>query len=131
MKKSLPEAGELPSDGDDSDSVPDGLDGGSEVDEDEAAPEEGMDDDHGSHFDDMLEDEDDLIGLDELGQSDSDDDEEASSGWGGVSGRKRKQSKDEEGDKKKKKRKKMGSLPTFASYADYAKLIDEAPEEDL
>ncbi|KAJ7771586.1 CBF/Mak21 family-domain-containing protein [Mycena metata] len=49
--------------------------------------------------------------------------------WGGIS---------QGGDKKRKRedssnqrRKKLRSLPTFASYEDYAKMIDDAPEDDI
>ncbi|KAJ7090360.1 CBF/Mak21 family-domain-containing protein [Mycena belliarum] len=49
--------------------------------------------------------------------------------WGGIS---------EGGDKKRKRedtsnqrRKKLRSLPTFASYEDYAKLIENGPEDDI
>ncbi|KAF8152290.1 CBF/Mak21 family-domain-containing protein [Crassisporium funariophilum] len=49
--------------------------------------------------------------------------------WGGISGA---------NDKKRKRdetaggrRKKLRSLPTFASYEDYAKLIEDGPEDDI
>ena len=40
---------------------------------------------------------------------------------------KRKRSKYAERDKKKR----MRSLPTFATYEDYAKLIEDGPEDDI
>jgi len=49
--------------------------------------------------------------------------------WGGISsgnGKKRKRE-----DDKTVKRKKLRSLPTFASYEDYAKLIEEGLEDDI
>jgi ribosome biogenesis protein MAK21 len=49
--------------------------------------------------------------------------------WGGIT---------QGGDKKRKredssnqKRKKLRSLPTFASYEDYAKMIEDGPEDDI
>ncbi|KAJ6546959.1 CBF/Mak21 family-domain-containing protein [Mycena capillaripes] len=60
------------------------------------------------------------------GEAGGEDEEEA---WGGIS---------EGGDKKRKredssnqKRKKLRSLPTFASYEDYAKMIEDGPEDDI
>ncbi|KAG9032597.1 hypothetical protein FRB95_001183 [Tulasnella sp. JGI-2019a] len=60
------------------------------------------------------------------GSSGTDDD-----AWEGVSGVKRKKGKDEKGkdDAGSKKKKRKVALPTFASYDDYAKMIDEAGEE--
>jgi ribosome biogenesis protein MAK21 len=46
-----------------------------------------------------------------------------------VSG-KRKPSK-EDMQKGGRKRRKLGQLPTFASYEDYAKLIEDGPEDDI
>ncbi|KZP12424.1 hypothetical protein FIBSPDRAFT_898186 [Athelia psychrophila] len=59
--------------------------------------------------------------------SGADDEEEE---WGGVdAGKKRKRAS--ENKEKNEKRKKLRSLPTFASYKDYAKLIDDGPEDDI
>ncbi|KAJ7043063.1 CBF/Mak21 family-domain-containing protein [Mycena alexandri] len=65
-------------------------------------------------------------GSDGEGQGGGDGEEEE---WGGIS---------QGGDKKRKRedssnqrRKKLRSLPTFASYEDYAKMIDDAPEDDI
>jgi len=55
-----------------------------------------------------------------------DEDEE----WGGISA-------DSSSKKRKReetsgaKRKKLRSLPTFASYEDYAKMIEDGPEDDI
>ncbi|KAJ7491216.1 CBF/Mak21 family-domain-containing protein [Mycena latifolia] len=108
----------------------------SDFDEDDASDIEEDDDD-----DDALSlvegsDNEDLVPLDEnfpSGLIDYDgsdggagDEEEE---WGGIS---------EGGDKKRKRedssnqrRKKLRSLPTFASYEDYAKLIEDGPEDDV
>lgn len=92
-------------------------------------------------------DAEDLIPLDEAevttfndGLIDWPDNEDHSSGgededeeWGGIGGgfptlgEKRKRTSGQEGQKRKKVR----SLPTFASYEDYAKLIEEGPEDDI
>lgn len=48
--------------------------------------------------------------------------------WGGIGGpvtKKRKHG----GEEDKKTRKKIRSLPTFASYEDYAKIIEDGPED--
>ena len=68
---------------------------------------------------------------DESDCSDGENEDEEWSGFGGgspTSGEKRKRKGGEEGQKK---RKKVRSLPTFASYEDYAKLIEEGPEDDI
>ena len=143
---------------DDEDSIPSGLDEDDDVslailedsaDDAEEASEVDDDDDD----DDKLSlvessDAEDLIPLDEAevlafkdglvdwpgdesDSSDGENEEEEWSGFGGGSptpGEKRKRKGDEEGQKK---RKKVRSLPTFASYEDYAKLIEEGPEDDI
>ena len=85
----------------------------------------------GSDADDLIPLEDMPGGLIEFAGSDVEDggsipaeDEE----WTGFSGgnKKRKRGEDE-GKGRKKKR----ALPTFASYEDYAKLIEDAPEDDI
>ena len=79
-------------------------------------------------------DDDDLIPIDQMEPealieydgSDAGDLEEEE--WNGISGSgKRKRCAEEENRKKKKSR----SLPTFASYEDYAKLIEQGPEDDI
>jgi ribosome biogenesis protein MAK21 len=48
--------------------------------------------------------------------------------WGGINdGKKRKRA----GDTRGARRKKLRALPTFASYEDYARMIEEAPEDDI
>jgi len=70
----------------------------------------------------------DYDGSDDAGGGDSENEEAEWSGIG-VSGivKKRKRVK---GDDKERK-KKLRSLPTFASYEDYARLIEEGPEDDI
>lgn len=63
-------------------------------------------------------------GLIEYDGSDASDAEEEE--WGGIGNTKRKR-KDEMGGQKKK----LKSLPTFATYEDYAKMIEDGPEDDL
>lgn len=61
----------------------------------------------------------------------SDDGTDKETTWGGISGesdnKKRKRVETEKGGK----RKKLRSLPTFASYEDYAKMIEDGPEDDI
>ncbi|KAG9047058.1 hypothetical protein FS837_003144 [Tulasnella sp. UAMH 9824] len=120
MKESLPHD-ELPSseesNSEDEDDLPSDLEGPSE-DEDEGNKTDGSD-----SLGDMLEHEDDLIPFDEDASQDEGE-------WGGLSeSKKRKNNKETEGGRGKKRR--LAGVPTFASYEDYAKMIDEAPEEDL
>ena len=139
---------ELKDDGlmDDSDDIPSDLDAGSDVDlkdeeDEESEGEDAEDDDDDGGNDDAFSlaegsDADDLIPLEDMPGgliefSDVEDsgpipaeDEE----WTGFSGgnKKRKRGEDE-GKGRKKKR----ALPTFASYEDYAKLIEDGPEDDI
>lgn len=65
------------------------------------------------------------------GEGGDEDEDEEWAGFGDHSpalGGKRKRKGDKEGQNK---RKKVRSLPTFASYEDYAKLIEEGPEDDI
>jgi len=158
MKASMPKELEI---SDDEDSIPSGLGeggaedslGGLEDSEDSVDGAEEPSEGDGDGDDDKLSlvessDAEDLIPLDEAealafegGLIDWPGDEGDSSGgdnedeeWSGFHGgspafggkRKRKGDKDEQ-----KKRKKVRSLPTFASYEDYAKLIEEGPEDDI
>lgn len=50
--------------------------------------------------------------------------------WGGFEGSLKKRKRSEGADGKQKK-KKLRSLPTFASYDDYAKMIEDEPDNDL
>ncbi|KAG1727639.1 ribosome biogenesis protein [Suillus occidentalis] len=72
----------------------------------------------------LASDNEDLLGLDEVSR-DSGDGEEQWNGFGST--KKRKQ----ENESKREKRKKLRSLPTFASYEDYAKMIEDCPEDDI
>lgn len=68
---------------------------------------------------------------DEGDSSDGEVEDEEWTGFGGNSpalGEKRKRKGGKEEPKRKKKAR---SLPTFASYEDYAKLIEEGPEDDI
>jgi ribosome biogenesis protein MAK21 len=99
--------------------------------------EANLDDEDAEHSDVLTlaegSDNDDLVGLDEdlpegLVDYYGSDSEIVPSeeGWAGLfAGQKRKR----EGQKNDR-RKKLRSLPTFASYEDYAKMIEEAPEDD-
>ncbi|KAG2121610.1 ribosome biogenesis protein [Suillus clintonianus] len=124
----------------DSDSVASGLDDSDGDDGDDGEVEVAEEDEDGGSGDDfsMVEDSDneDLIGLDEVPQGlieydgiveeeDHGDGEEQWNGFGNT--KKRKQ----ENDSKREKRKKLRSLPTFASYEDYAKMIEDGPEDDI
>jgi ribosome biogenesis protein MAK21 len=115
---------------DSSDDVPSGLDDDSEVGDEGARSAD--DDDvlslvEGSDNEDLLP----LNGLLTYNGSDAEDPEEDEE-WGGIS-------VPDDGDKKRKrggdgareKRKKLRSLPTFASYEEYAKMIEDGPEDNI
>lgn len=142
MQSSMPE---LQHAGDESDSVPSGLDEMSDGEgSDNDANESGSDESHSGDIevDDEVESAEGGSIPDDLSDSDGplefeeDPDDLLELSGGAVS------SSDEEilrgkrkrlsqvGDKKAK-RKKLRKLPTFASAEDYAKMIDEAPEEDI
>lgn len=123
----------------DSDDLPSDLD-----DEDEDGSEGVVDEEHeqdeeeGSDALSLAEasDADDLLSLDadvpdgliEYSASGSGSEDEE---WGGISETTTKNKKRKRGDEEKNKRKKLRALPTFASYEDYAKLIEDGPEDDL
>jgi len=112
-------------------------------DEDNVEHDDGIDEkDHNAEKDDTddalslveASDNDDLIPLDEMPDdviaydgsfSESEDGGE----WEGIKSktRKRKRADDKETDPKKKRR----SLPTFVSYEDYAKMIEDGPENNI
>lgn len=98
-----------------------------EEDEDDSVAAPNAEDDSSDDEDvDFAEDEDDLVDLDDevlIPSAFEPEDSEAVSGK-----RKPTQEDTQKGGRKKRK---LGALPTFASYEDYAKLIEEAPEEDL
>ena len=113
-------------------------------DSEDAAEEQSEEEDDDAKFS-LVESSDgeDLIPLDEAQQmafqdgpmdwpdergSDSEDEEWAGFGNGSPAlGEKRKRKSGGE----QKRRKKVRSLPTFASYEDYAKLIEKGPEDDI
>ena len=82
-------------------------------------------------------DNEDLLGLDEelphglidYGGSDTDKGGDESE-WQGIEATTNKRKRGDEA-KSQSRRKKLRSLPTFASYEDYAKLINEGPEDDI
>lgn len=80
----------------------------------------------GSDDDDLVAVDDIPNGLIEYDGSDAEteqDDEE----WGGISsGDKRKRK-----DKSQGRRKKRKSLPTFATYEEYARMIEDGPEDEI
>ncbi|KAI1789313.1 CBF-domain-containing protein [Ganoderma leucocontextum] len=132
---------------DESDGVPSGLDepSGSDENEDGQDDEQSDGDEDGGDLS-LAEDSDaeDLLSLDaevpmgliDLDGSGSDGGEgEDEDEWGGISSgptekQKGKRKRDAE-DGKRNRRKKLRSLPTFASYEDYAKLIDDGPEDNI
>lgn len=135
----------------DSDELPSGLDMDDSDDDDAAEDEDGdasaggsqkadsEDDDanddafslvEGSDAEDLVDLDDDVPqGLVEFPGTQEDAGAEEWTGFGGDTnaGGKRKRGK-EDG---KEKRKKLRSLPTFASYEDYAKMIEDGPEDNV
>ncbi|EJD44509.1 CBF-domain-containing protein [Auricularia subglabra TFB-10046 SS5] len=106
--------------------------------EDESAeerPSDQEDDSEGGM--EFMEEDDDVMGDDELIDladiMPSEDEEGEEGEWGGIDaaeqGKKRKRGKEEETGKKKKKR--LRDLPTFATYEDYERMIDETPEDNI
>ncbi|KAJ2913545.1 hypothetical protein MD484_g6868, partial [Candolleomyces efflorescens] len=90
--------------------------------EDDDSVESDMDDDSELSLVEGSDNED-LIPMDMVPYDGSSESE-----WGGVEAdtKKRKHSPDEKAARKKRK-----ALPTFASYEDYAKLIEDGPEDDI
>lgn len=80
----------------------------------------------GSDDDDLVAVDDVPNGVIEYDGSDAET-EQSDEEWGGISG----------GDKRKRKgesqakRKKRKTLPTFATYEEYAKMIEEGPEDEI
>ena len=68
---------------------------------------------------------------DEGDASDGESEDEEWAGFGGGSPAPGGKRKWKGGKEEQKKKKKARSLPTFASYEDYAKLIEEGPEDDI
>lgn len=125
------ESDDLPSDLDDED------EGESDEEDHPASHREEDDEEEGSEVLSLAEasDAEDLLSLDadvpdgliefDGSEAESEVDEE----WGGISETTNKKRK--RGDDEKSKRKKLRSLPTFASYDDFAKLIEDGPEDNL
>ncbi|KAI0665484.1 CBF/Mak21 family-domain-containing protein [Trametes maxima] len=153
MKATMPadlEDDDLMEDSDESDDVPSDLDAldsdNGDAEEDNAASQKDEDEDadddafslvEGSDAEDLLPlDAEVPMGLIEYDGSDAgsevevEDEDEA---WGGISSApqdkagKRKRAEED----KKAQRKKLRSLPTFASYEDYAKMIEDGPEDNI
>jgi len=57
--------------------------------------------------------------------------EEEEEEWDGIGAGDRKRKRTEGAETRSGRRKKMRSLPTFASYEDYARMIEDAPEDDI
>ncbi|KAL0577409.1 RNA-binding ribosome biosynthesis protein mak21 [Marasmius crinis-equi] len=127
-------------DGDD-DEIPSGLDedsdddlGSIEDDDDDDDQDLGDDDEDSLSFAEMSDNEDlvaldDIQGLMEYDGSDGSEGEQEEE-WGGIgadTNKKRKRKAEEKGGK----RKKLRSLPTFATYEEYAKMIEDGPEDDI
>ncbi|KAK7687630.1 hypothetical protein QCA50_008844 [Cerrena zonata] len=134
---------------DDSDEMPSDLDE-DEEDEDEAELGDDEDEDEKDEDEDEERDDDDALslaedsdaedllsldadvpeGLVEYDGSDvgSEDEAPQEEEWGGIDGGKKRKRGD---DDSKSKKKKLRSLPTFASYEDYAKLIEDEPEDNI
>lgn len=126
MKASMPKAegdNDLMEDSDiDEDDLPSDFDA-DEDDDDEPDDSDDLSLAEGSDNDDLISLDGDMPGG--LIEYDGPDEEEE---WGGIdSGNgKRKRTQESKG-----KRKKFKSLPTFASYEDYAKMIEDGPEDDI
>ncbi|KAI0819759.1 CBF/Mak21 family-domain-containing protein [Trametes gibbosa] len=157
MKATMPgdlEDDDLMQDSDDSDEVPSDLEALDKSDEEGESVnhfEEKVDDDHEEDEDEDEEADDDTFslvegsdaedlfsldtevptGLVEFDGSDAEP-EEGDEAWGGISStaqQKGKRKRDE--DSKRSQRKKLRALPTFASYEDYAKMIEDGPEDNI
>jgi ribosome biogenesis protein MAK21 len=109
-----------------SDELASGLDSSNES--AETPDDDGLSLAEASDADDLVDLDDDVpIGIienDSVNDSDADE-------WSGVEGsyhQKRKRTAKAEHDRK---RRKLRSLPTFASYEEYARLIEEGPEDDI
>ncbi|EPQ53171.1 CBF-domain-containing protein [Gloeophyllum trabeum ATCC 11539] len=106
---------------------------------DESAEEAGAESNDEADEDDAFSlaeasDAEDLIDLDadmpdSLIPYDGSDGESDADEWGGLSGTSNKKRKHKE--KEPSRRKKLKSLPTFASYDDYKKLIEDGPEDNI
>lgn len=157
MKASMPKVDEdddlMDSDmDDDEDDIPSGLDDDSELnasdDEDEGASDLEKDEEDDEDDEDQLSlvegsDDEDLLPMDGLiayDGSDADDDEvlgepdlvpDDNEEWGGIEASDGNSKKRKREDTRSERRKKLRSMPTFASYEDYAKMIEDGPEDDI
>ncbi|KAF7323267.1 CCAAT-box-binding transcriptional factor [Mycena chlorophos] len=123
---------DLPSDVDDE--IPSGLDADDDDEEEEDSGDDAFSLAEGSDNEDLLPLDGDFPGgLLEYDGSDGGAGKEEEEEWGGVGSgdAPKKRKRDESSSEQKKGRKKLRSLPTFASYEEYAKMIDEAPEDDI
>lgn len=130
MKATIPKAA-----GEDDDLMEASDDLPSDLDEDMDSEESAAGDDgtldlvEGSDNEDLVSLDGDIPeGLLDYEGSQSSDDEE----WSGIdTGEDKKGTKRKRDDTSRERRKKLRSLPTFASYEDYAKLIEDGPEDDI
>ena len=135
MQATMPkEAGDLMEDSDSEDRMSGMGDNGS-IEAEEMLDEEAAHSDALSLAEDSGNE--DLLGLDDelpnglIDYDASDSDEDGNEGeWQGVGATINKRKRDDE-TRSHSRRKKLRSLPTFASYEDYAKLIDQGPEDDI
>lgn len=85
----------------------------------------------------LVEDSDneDLVPLDEMPDGliayDGSDDGTEEEEWGGINAETTQKRKRGPEEKSNSRRKRLRSLPTFASYEDYAKMIEDGPEDDI
>jgi len=119
MKASIPKIPEDDALSEESDELPSDFD----------MSEEEEDDDEDDELAEAS-DNDDLLSLDADGPESLIEYDGTDSEWGGIEteevGEKRKRR-----DEWKERRKKLRSLPTFASYDEYAKMIEDGPEDDI
>jgi ribosome biogenesis protein MAK21 len=129
MKASMPDLG-VDDDMDmDSDEIPSGLD--------DSDPDDAVDDEDQFSLAEGSDAED-LIPLDEAGIMDYDGTSDAQEPvdefeeWGGIDAQPTdKAGKRKRGEEGQSNRKKLKSLPIFASYEDYAKIIEDGPEDNV
>ncbi|KAJ8688979.1 RNA-binding ribosome biosynthesis protein mak21 [Pleurotus ostreatus] len=137
MKASMPNVAGDEDELDDSD-IDSPLDLDPEIDDSDSESNVSGSEDSDADDLDLVEDSDadDLIPLDEVpdglieydgSDSGGEDEEGQEDEWGGVLDTKKRKRTDD----KQSRRKKLKSLPTFASYEDYAKLIEDGPEDDI
>ena len=155
MKATMPaelEDDDLMEDSEEEDDVPsdlDALDSDEEEGADAAEASEEEEDDDAEADDDAFSlaegsDAEDLLPLDTevpMGLIDYDgsdagsesEGEDADEAWGGIASKQQDKGKRKRDEKESKKaqRKKLRSLPTFASYEDYAKMIEDGPEDNI